>query len=181
MPLGSMQTAINGQRDVGLTVSLEGPHAHGRLFVKGTRSDDVWDYPVMYVLAEDKQTFDLTALDDDEAAHECALQACRDRCGQPCPGVHHEADRVGRCPGPDCRPAAVRTAGPGRTRRQGHHPGQPGRGRPQQCAGSDPAGCAGAVPAGRNRLLRRARLRRQGGRPGPRQRQALPRRDGQGT
>ncbi|ALA84294.1 TPA: cytochrome c oxidase assembly factor Coa1 family protein [Stenotrophomonas maltophilia] len=79
MPLGSMQTAINGQRDVGLTVSLEGPHAHGRLFVKGTRSDDVWDYPVMYVLAEDKQTFDLTALDDDEAAHECELQACRDR------------------------------------------------------------------------------------------------------
>ncbi|WP_295571642.1 cytochrome c oxidase assembly factor Coa1 family protein [Stenotrophomonas maltophilia] len=79
MPLGSMQTAINGQRDVGLTVALEGPHAHGRLFVKGTRSDDVWDYPVMYVLAEDKQTFDLTALDDDEAAHECALQACRDR------------------------------------------------------------------------------------------------------
>ena len=47
--------------------------------MKGTRSDDVWDYPVMYVLAEDKQTFDLTALDDDEAAHECELQACRDR------------------------------------------------------------------------------------------------------
>ncbi|SET75983.1 cytochrome c oxidase assembly factor Coa1 family protein [Stenotrophomonas indicatrix] len=79
LPLGSMQTAINGERDVGLTVALEGPHAHGRLFVKGTRSDDVWDYPVMYVLAEDKQTFDLSALDDAEAAGECELQACRDR------------------------------------------------------------------------------------------------------
>ncbi|WP_294992575.1 cytochrome c oxidase assembly factor Coa1 family protein [uncultured Stenotrophomonas sp.] len=79
MPLGSMQTALNGQRDIGLTVAVEGPHAHGRLFVKGTRSDDVWDYPVMYVLGENKQTFDLTALDDDEAAHECELQACRDR------------------------------------------------------------------------------------------------------
>lgn len=79
MPLGSMQTAINGQRDVGLTVALEGPRANGRLFVKGTRSDDVWDYPVMYVLGEDRQTFDLTALDDDEAAQECELQACRER------------------------------------------------------------------------------------------------------
>ncbi len=79
MPLGSMQTAINGQRDVGLTVALEGPQARGRLFVQGIRRDDVWDYPVMYVLAEDKQTFDLTALDDDEAAQECELQACRDR------------------------------------------------------------------------------------------------------
>ncbi|WP_103645926.1 cytochrome c oxidase assembly factor Coa1 family protein, partial [Campylobacter concisus] len=79
MPLGSMQTALNGQRDVGLTVALEGPRAHGRLFVKGTRSDDVWDYPVMYVLGENKQTFDLTALDDDEAAQECELQACRER------------------------------------------------------------------------------------------------------
>ncbi|CRD59523.1 cytochrome c oxidase assembly factor Coa1 family protein [Stenotrophomonas maltophilia] len=79
MPLGSMQTAINGQRDVGLTVALEGPHAHGRLFVQGIRRDDVWDYPVMYVLGEDKQTFDLTALDDDEAAQECELKACRDR------------------------------------------------------------------------------------------------------
>ncbi|MCU1065761.1 cytochrome c oxidase assembly factor 1 family protein [Stenotrophomonas maltophilia] len=79
MPLGSMQTAINGQRDVGLTVALEGPRAQGRLFVKGTRSDDVWDYPVMYVLGENKQTFDLTALDDVEAAQECELQACRER------------------------------------------------------------------------------------------------------
>ncbi len=83
MPLGSMQTALNGQRDVGLTVALEGPRAHGRLFVKGTRSDDVWDYPVMYVLGEDKRTFDLTALDDAEAAGECALQACRERGGCP--------------------------------------------------------------------------------------------------
>ncbi|MGE8246661.1 MAG: cytochrome c oxidase assembly factor Coa1 family protein [Stenotrophomonas maltophilia] len=79
IPLGSMQTAITGQRDVVLTVALEGPHAYGRLFVKGTRNDDVWDYPVMYVLGEDRQTFDLTALDDDEAAGECALRQCRQR------------------------------------------------------------------------------------------------------
>jgi len=77
LPLGSMQTAINGHRDVGLTVALEGPLAQGRLFVKGTRADDVWDYPVMYVLADDKQTFDLSALDDEEAARECELQTCR--------------------------------------------------------------------------------------------------------
>ncbi|MDH1275695.1 cytochrome c oxidase assembly factor 1 family protein [Stenotrophomonas sp. GD03937] len=81
MPLGSMQTAIDGQRDVGLTVALEGSRAHGRLFVQGSRRDDVWDYPVMYVLGENKQTFDLSALDDDEAADECALQECRDRGG----------------------------------------------------------------------------------------------------
>ncbi|WP_303637168.1 cytochrome c oxidase assembly factor Coa1 family protein [Stenotrophomonas tuberculopleuritidis] len=79
LPLGSMQTAINGERDVGLTVALQGPHAQGRLFVKGTRSDGVWDYPVMYVLGDDKQTFDLSALDDAEAAEECELQACRER------------------------------------------------------------------------------------------------------
>lgn len=79
MPLGSMQTAIDGQRDVGLTVALEGSRAHGRLFVQGSRRDDVWDYPVMYVLGENKQTFDLSALDDHEAADECALQECRDR------------------------------------------------------------------------------------------------------
>lgn len=79
LPLGSMQTAINGQRDVGLTVVLEGPHAQGRLFIKGTRRDDVWDYPVMYVLGDDKETFDLSALDDHEAARECELDACRAR------------------------------------------------------------------------------------------------------
>ncbi|WP_414487837.1 cytochrome c oxidase assembly factor Coa1 family protein [Stenotrophomonas maltophilia] len=83
LPLGSMQTAITGERDVGLTVSLEGAHAHGRLFVQGIRRDDVWDYPVMYVLGADKQTFDLTALDDEEAAQECELQACRERGGCP--------------------------------------------------------------------------------------------------
>ncbi|HYQ23159.1 cytochrome c oxidase assembly factor Coa1 family protein [Stenotrophomonas sp.] len=78
MPLGSMQTGFNGQRDVALTVALEGPQGEGRLIVQGTRRDDVWDYPVMYVLGEDKKTFDLTALDDAEAAGECALQACRE-------------------------------------------------------------------------------------------------------
>jgi len=81
MPLGSMQTAYDGRRDVVLTVALDGPQGQGRLFVTGIRRDDVWDYPVMYVLGEDKQTFDLTALDDAEAAGECALQACRERGG----------------------------------------------------------------------------------------------------
>ena len=81
MPLGSMQTAYDGRRDVALTVALDGPQGQGRLFVTGIRRDDVWDYPVMYVLGEDKQTFDLTALDDSEAAGECALQACRERGG----------------------------------------------------------------------------------------------------
>ncbi|WP_313436743.1 cytochrome c oxidase assembly factor Coa1 family protein [Stenotrophomonas sp.] len=83
MPLGSMQTAIDGQRNVGLTVGLEGPQARGRLFVQGTRRDDVWDYPVMYVLGADKKTFDLSELDDAAAADECALQECRERgeCG----------------------------------------------------------------------------------------------------
>jgi len=81
IPLGSMQTSFNGQRDVGLTVTLEGPRGQGRLIVQGIRRNDVWDYPVMYVLGDDKQTFDLTALDDAEAAGECALQECRARGG----------------------------------------------------------------------------------------------------
>lgn len=83
VPLGSMQTAFDGQRDVGLTVALEGPQGQGRLFVQGVRRNDVWDYPVMYVLGEGKQTYDLTALDDAEAAGECALQECRERGGCP--------------------------------------------------------------------------------------------------
>ncbi|AWH19325.1 hypothetical protein C1922_19395 [Stenotrophomonas sp. ZAC14D2_NAIMI4_7] len=81
MPVGSMQTAIDGQRNVGLIVGLQGPDARGRLFVQGSRRDDVWDYPVMYVLGEDEQTFDLSALDDAEAAEECALRECRARGG----------------------------------------------------------------------------------------------------
>jgi len=83
MPLGSMRTAIDGQRTIGLTVGLGGPQGQGRLFVTGIHRDGVWDYPVMYVLGEDKQTFDLTALDDAEAAGECALQECRARGGCP--------------------------------------------------------------------------------------------------
>lgn len=83
LPLGSMTTTFDGQRDVGLAVALEGPQGQGRLFVQGIRRDDVWDYPVMYVLGEDQATFDLTALDDAEAAGECALQECRERGGCP--------------------------------------------------------------------------------------------------
>jgi len=81
MPLSITQTTVNGERDVGLVVGLEGPQGRARLIVEGTRRNDVWDYPVMYVLGEDQATFDLTALDDAEAAGECALQECRERGG----------------------------------------------------------------------------------------------------
>lgn len=77
MPLGNMQTQLNGRHDVGLMVGLEGPRGAGTLFVQGTRVDGAWDYPVMYVLGKDKRTFDLSALDDAEAAQECALAECR--------------------------------------------------------------------------------------------------------
>lgn len=79
LPVGSMQTNFNGQRDVGLMVGLEGPHHHGQLFVQARRTDGVWDYPVVYVLGQNHQTYDLSALDDAEAAQECALRACRER------------------------------------------------------------------------------------------------------
>lgn len=77
MPIGNMQTQLNGRHDVGLIVGLEGPHGAGTLFVQGTRVDGAWDYPVMYVLGEEEHTFDLSALDDAEAAQECALAQCR--------------------------------------------------------------------------------------------------------
>jgi len=59
--------------------ALASPEGQGRLIVQSIRRNDVWDYPVMYVRGDDKQTFDLTALDDAEAAGECALQECRAR------------------------------------------------------------------------------------------------------
>ena len=83
IPLSITQITVNGERDVGLVVGLEGPQGRARLIVEGTRRNDVWDYPVMYVLGEDQATFDLTALDDAEAAGECALQECRERGGCP--------------------------------------------------------------------------------------------------
>ena len=79
IPLNITQITVNGERDLGLVVGLEGPQGRARLIVEGTRRNDVWDYPVMYVLGEDQATFDLTALDDAEAAGECALQECRER------------------------------------------------------------------------------------------------------
>lgn len=81
IPLSITQITVNGERDLGLVVGLEGPQGRARLIVEGTRRNDVWDYPVMYVLGEDQATFDLTALDDAEAAGECALQECRERGG----------------------------------------------------------------------------------------------------
>ncbi|KAF1013041.1 MAG: hypothetical protein GAK31_03868 [Stenotrophomonas maltophilia] len=78
LPTGSMHTALNGRRDVGLMVALEGPHSHGQLFVQASKRGGRWDYPAVYVLGHDHQTYDLSALDDEEAAGECALQACRD-------------------------------------------------------------------------------------------------------
>ncbi|WMJ70928.1 cytochrome c oxidase assembly factor Coa1 family protein [Stenotrophomonas sp. 24(2023)] len=78
LPIGSMQTALDGRRDVALVVPLQGPQRQGQLFVQASRSDGLWDYPVVYVLGHDRQTYDLSALDDEEAAQECALRACRE-------------------------------------------------------------------------------------------------------
>lgn len=77
LPYGSMETDFDGRHEVGLAVGVQGPRGAGTLFVQGVRVDDAWDYPVMYVLGEDDTTFDLSALDDAEAAGECALQQCR--------------------------------------------------------------------------------------------------------
>lgn len=81
LPYGSMRTHVDGRHEVGLVVGVQGPRGEGTLFVRGVRVDDAWDYPVMYVLGEDEATFDLSALDDAEAAGECALQQCRAEAG----------------------------------------------------------------------------------------------------
>mgnify|MGYP000846238429 FL=1 len=77
LPYGNMHTGLDGRREVGLFVGLEGPRGDGTLIVQGTREDDRWDYPVMYVLGADEVTIDLSALDDAEAALECELATCR--------------------------------------------------------------------------------------------------------
>lgn len=77
LPHGDLRVGPDGRQDVGLMVGVEGPLAAGWLIVRGTRMDDSWDYPVMYVLDEHEQTIDLSALDDEAAALECALEICR--------------------------------------------------------------------------------------------------------
>lgn len=77
MPAGTQRTHLDGTRSALFTASVHGPRSAGRLFVEGLRSQDSWQYPVMYVLADEGTTFDLSALDDTAAAGECALERCR--------------------------------------------------------------------------------------------------------
>lgn len=85
LPHGNMSGGSDGSRTVALAVGVHGPEGSGRLYVHGRRHGDVWDYPVMYVLLDDEQTLDLSALDDAAAARRCELQACRERADCPLP------------------------------------------------------------------------------------------------
>lgn len=85
VPHGSMSVHSSGRRAVGLAVGVHGPHGSARLYVRGNHAQGRWDYPVMYVLLDDEQTLDLSALDDAAAARRCELDACRQRGDCPLP------------------------------------------------------------------------------------------------
>ncbi|MCF7750217.1 cytochrome c oxidase assembly factor 1 family protein [Bacillus subtilis subsp. subtilis] len=77
LPMGGMESSSTGTGSSQFVVQLRGPHGKGRLFLQAQREQGQWDYPMLYVLVKDAEPIDLTALDDAEAAQECALEACR--------------------------------------------------------------------------------------------------------
>ncbi|AHY57219.1 membrane protein [Stenotrophomonas rhizophila] len=79
LPAGSMRSAPGGGGHSQFLVHLNGPRGHARMFLQATRQQGEWDYPMLYVLAGQSEPIDLTALDDAEAAQECALRDCRAR------------------------------------------------------------------------------------------------------
>lgn len=74
-----MRSAPGGGGHSQFLVHLNGPRGHARMFLQATRQQGEWDYPMLYVLAGQSEPIDLTALDDAEAAQECALRDCRAR------------------------------------------------------------------------------------------------------
>ncbi|WP_141059476.1 cytochrome c oxidase assembly factor Coa1 family protein [Stenotrophomonas rhizophila] len=77
LPMGELETSSTGVGSSQFVVHLSGPRGKGRLFLQAEREQGRWDYPMLYVLVKDAEPIDLTALDDVEAATECALEACR--------------------------------------------------------------------------------------------------------
>jgi len=77
LPMGGIETDSSGTGSSQFVVHLSGPRGKGRLFLQADRAQGRWDYPMLYVLVKDAEPIDLTALDDAEAATQCALEACR--------------------------------------------------------------------------------------------------------
>lgn len=90
LPAGSMYRDTQGSTSQ-FEVALSGPQGEARMFLEARRgAEGRWDYPVLYVLTEQPEAIDLTALDDAEAATVCALQECRangDCLGPALPGL----------------------------------------------------------------------------------------------
>jgi len=79
LPAGGMRSMPGGGGHSQFLVHLSGPRGNARMFLQATRQQGEWDYPMLYVLAGQAEPIDLTALDDAEAAQECALRECRAR------------------------------------------------------------------------------------------------------
>ncbi|HAI46696.1 Cytochrome oxidase complex assembly protein 1 [compost metagenome] len=77
LPMGGLESSSDGSGSSQFVVHLDGPRGKGRLFLRAEREHGQWDYPMLYVVTAASDTVDLTALDDAEAATECALEACR--------------------------------------------------------------------------------------------------------
>lgn len=78
LPMGDVAASGDGSASSQLVVQLHGPQGRGRLFLRADRAQGQWDYPILYVVTEASETIDLTALDDAEAAQQCALRECRE-------------------------------------------------------------------------------------------------------
>ena len=79
LPTGSMASDASGSGNSQFLVHLHGPQGNARMFMAAKRDQGQWDYPMLYVLVGKAEPIDLTALDDAEAAGECALQECREQ------------------------------------------------------------------------------------------------------
>lgn len=86
LPTGSVQRNANGSASSQYVVSLSGPRGEAELYLEAHRENGAWDYPLLYAITRDDAAIDLTALDDAEAAGECALRDCREQGHCPLPG-----------------------------------------------------------------------------------------------
>jgi len=86
LPTGSVQRNANGSGASELVISLTGPRGRAEMYLEAHREHGVWDYPLLYAITRTEAAIDLTALDDAEAARECALQECREQGHCPLPG-----------------------------------------------------------------------------------------------
>ncbi|MEG2806122.1 cytochrome c oxidase assembly factor Coa1 family protein [Stenotrophomonas sp.] len=77
LPMGGVKASSDGSGLSQVAVTLNGPQGEGRLYLHAERTDGQWDYPMLYVVTGGSHTIDLSALDDAEAASQCALATCR--------------------------------------------------------------------------------------------------------